>query len=38
MTLTEGFVRENIYIDFGSEILYGDDQAYISYTCCISSL
>ena len=31
MTLTEGFVRENIYIDFGSEILYGDDQAYISY-------
>lgn len=31
MTLTEGFVRENIYIDFSSEILYGDDQAYISY-------
>lgn len=31
MTLIEYFANENIFVDFGSEILYGDDQAYISY-------
>ena len=31
MTLIEGFVRDNVYIDFGSEIMYGDDQASIDY-------
>ena len=31
MTLTEGFVRDEIFIDFGSEIMYGDDQCYIDY-------
>ena len=30
MTLMEGFIRDEIYIDFGAEIMYGDDQAYIS--------
>ena len=33
MTLTEGFVRDEIYIDFGSEVMYGDDQCYIDYPC-----
>ena len=33
MTLTEGFVRDEIFIDFGSEIMYGDDQCYIDYPC-----
>ena len=31
MTLTEGFMRDNVYIDFSSEIMYGDDQAYIDH-------
>ena len=31
MTLTEGFVKDKVFIDFGSEIMYGDDQAYMSY-------
>lgn len=29
MTLLEGFVRDQIYIDFGAEILFGEDQ------CCL---
>ena len=33
MTLTEGFVRDEVFIDFGSEIMYGDDQCYIDYPC-----
>ena len=33
MTLTEGFVKDEIFIDFGSEIMYGDDQCYIDYPC-----
>jgi len=33
MTLTEGFVRDEIYIDFGTEVMYGDDQCYIDYPC-----
>ena len=31
MTLTEAFVKDEVFIDFGSEIMYGDDQAYLSY-------
>ena len=31
MTLIEAFVIDNVYIDFGSEIMYGDDQACIDY-------
>ena len=31
MTLIDGFVRDNVYIDFGSEIVYGNDQANIDY-------
>ena len=26
MTLTEGFVKNQIYIDFGAEVVYGSDQ------------
>ena len=33
MTLTEGFIRDGIFIDFGSEIMYGDDQCYLDYPC-----
>ena len=33
MTLIEGFVRDEIFIDFGSEIMYGDDQCYLDYPC-----
>ena len=33
MTLTEGFVKDGIFIDFGSEIMYGDDQCYLDYPC-----
>ena len=31
MTIAEGFMRDQVYIDFGAEIMYGDDQAYIEY-------
>ncbi len=31
MTLTEGFIRDSVFIDFGTEILYGSDQVYITY-------
>ncbi len=31
MNLTECFVRENIFVDFSAEVLYGDDQCYIDY-------
>jgi hypothetical protein len=33
MNLLEGFVRDEIYIDFGAELMYGDDQCYIDYPC-----
>ena len=33
MTLTEGFIRDGIFIDFGSEIMDGDDQCYLDYPC-----
>lgn len=31
MNLIEGFVRDEVYVDFSSEVQYGDDQAYIDY-------
>lgn len=31
MTLIEGFVRDNIIIDFAGDVLYGSDQADITY-------
>jgi len=33
MTLTEGFVKDAVFIDFGAEVLYGSDQCYVSYPC-----
>ena len=33
MTLTEGFVRDGIVIDFGSESMFGDDQCDQDYPC-----
>lgn len=38
MTLTEGFVRDEVFIDFGAEVLYGDDQCYIDYPCCFPTV
>ena len=29
MTLIEGFVRNQVFIDFSCEVMFGDDQAYI---------
>lgn len=31
MNLTEGFLRDNLFIDFGSEILYGSDQMFVTF-------
>jgi hypothetical protein len=31
MTLMEGFVRDEVFIDFGADNLYGSDQCYIDY-------
>ena len=33
MTLIEGFVMDELFIDFGAEVMYGDDQANIDYPC-----
>ena len=33
MNLTEGFVENSIFIDFGSEVNYGSDQVYVDYPC-----
>lgn len=33
MNLLEGFVYEQIYVDFGSEPVYGSDQANVSCPC-----
>ena len=33
MTLMEGFVKDQIFIDFGAEIMYGEDQCYVDYPC-----
>ena len=31
MNLNEGFVRDEIFVDFGSEIMYGSDQQFVNY-------
>ena len=33
MTLIEGFVRDQVFIDFAAEIMCGDDQCYLDYPC-----
>lgn len=33
MTLMEGFVKDEVFIDFGKEIMYGSDQANLCYPC-----
>ena len=33
MTLTEGFAKDQVFIDFDAEVMYGDDQCYIDYPC-----
>ena len=33
MTLIEGFVKDEVYIDFGADIHYGCDQVYLDYPC-----
>ena len=38
MTLTEGFVRDEVFIDFGAEVLYGDDQCYIDYESMVQRI
>ena len=31
--MTEGFVKDEVFIDFGCEIIFGADQCYIDYPC-----
>ena len=33
MTLLEGFVKDEIFIDFVADVLYGSDQCYVNYPC-----
>ena len=33
MNLIEGFVRDEIFIDFGADVLYGSDQCNVSFSC-----
>ena len=33
MMLVEGFLKDELFIDFGSEVMYGDDQCYVDYPC-----
>ena len=33
MNLIEGFVRDEIFIDFGADVLYGSDQCNVSFPC-----
>ena len=33
MNLTEAFVEDEVFIDFGAEIMYGEDQCNISFPC-----
>ena len=33
MTLTEGFAKDQVFIDFDAEVMYGDDQCYIDSPC-----
>ena len=31
MNLLEAFIRDEIFIDFGADVLYGSDQCNVSY-------
>ena len=31
MTLTEWFVQDSVFVDFGEEMIYGSDQVYVDY-------
>ena len=31
MSLIERFLKDEMFIDFGAEVLYGDDQMYLDY-------
>ena len=33
MTLLEAVLKDHVFIDFGAEIQYGDDQLYLDYPC-----
>lgn len=33
MTLSEGVIRDHVFIDFGTELLFGDDQMDVNYPC-----
>lgn len=33
MTLLEAVLKDHVFIDFGAEIHYGDDQMYLDYPC-----
>ena len=33
MTLIEGFVRDQVFIDFAAEVMYGDEQCCLDYPC-----
>ncbi|MBR3000703.1 MAG: hypothetical protein IKF39_06850 [Oscillospiraceae bacterium] len=33
MNLCEGLVRDEIFIDFGAETVFGEDQCYVDYPC-----
>ena len=33
MTLCEGFVRDEVFIDFGTEPAFGEDQCCVGYPC-----
>ena len=33
MTLFEGFVKDEVFIDFGADVLYGNDQCNVNYPC-----
>ena len=33
MNLLEAFIRDEIFIDFGSDVLYGSDQCNVSFPC-----
>ena len=33
MTLLEGFVKDEVFIDFGADVLYGSDQCNVSFPC-----
>ena len=33
MNLLEAFIRDEIFIDFGADVLYGSDQCNVSFPC-----